>query len=164
MRKFQILPSGIIKGGNFEYSYDPEYGFLSYKTNIEVRKWGITRKFEADGSQKIAKEEIESAKYNHVGAEIKFANLSGKVTKIEGSLATAAVTTSDIEAAGTAVFDLSGTYAELDHLEALGKVKVPVIGDVDFRLVLQKAPAFGVMAKKDVIVPVEPETKEEPPK
>jgi hypothetical protein len=155
MRHFKILPSGIIKGGFFLYDLSPDAGLLTYKTSLEAKKWGIGKRFDADGSQKIDPKQIESATYSVVGAKIEFANLKGVVTELRGNIAVAKISMTDVEASGTAQFDLSGKYVALEHLVADGRVKVPVLGKVEFRLILEKTTKnfIGTLAKRDVVWP-----------
>ncbi len=154
MRHFKILESGIIKSGFFQYSYDPDHGGLRYRTSITVRKFGITKSFEADGSQKIQPEKLESEKYKVVGADIQFANLTGKITSVRGNMAMANVRASDIDASGSGVFDLTGKYAELVSLDANGVVKVPILGKVGFRLILELSERFSLFSKNKTKWPV----------
>lgn len=158
VRYFQIVPSGVIKGGDFNYEFNAENKLLTYKTTVKVGKFGMSKNFEAAGHQNIEPEQLESSKYSTVGAAIEFANLKGNVMKIDGQVATANVYMTDMDAKGTATFDISGQYVSLLTLDAEGKVKVPVLGKMNFHLILQ--PAIKPLAKKDVIIPVE-EPKQE---
>lgn len=155
---FDIVPNGIIKGGNFEYEFHADKRLLTYKSVIKVGKWGMSKSFDAAGHQNIEPEQLESAKYNTVGAKIEFANLKGTITKVGHMVAHAQISMNDMEVSGTAQFDISGKYVALITLDAHGRERVPVLGKVDFRLIIQ--PAIKPLAKKDVVVPVE-EPKQE---
>lgn len=148
MRKlFNLVPSGIVQGGSLEYEIKPAQNLILYVARVRARKWGITKDVESSGSQNVNMAELESAKYGTVGAQFRFANLMGRVISIKGLVATTHVTLMDMDASGVATFDLSGQYVELLHMEAAGSAKVPIIGKIDFRLIL--VPAVGPLASKN---------------
>lgn len=155
MRKFNIMPKGIIHGGKFQYSYDPQNEAVSYRVLVEVKKLLFKKTIEIDGQKTIEAAKLESDHYRRPGSKIEIANLTGTIVKVDGHMATARVHVTDIAAAGTAVLDLSGKYVDLESLYASGQIKFLVIGKIDFQLVVKRVVTAGMMAKKDITWPIE---------
>lgn len=154
MKNFNIVPHELIKGGFFRYEILVHQKLVMFDGRIDVKKFFFSKSFPFNGRQEVDLELLKSKIYQ-VGTEIEFANLRGKVIEIKHNIARCEVLLSeaDVAAAGEAQFSLAGEYVELMSLDATGAVHAPVIGTQKFRLML--SPVMGVMAKKDVVWPIE---------
>jgi hypothetical protein len=119
-RKFQVQSIGMVKGGQFEYTYDDKLQILQYKINVVTSLLGNERNNSAEGSQAIAKEALKSSNYNRPGAPVHFAGLVGEVTSVYNGVATAnlKMTVGSTQAEGIGTFDVTGEYVNLASLNA----------------------------------------------
>lgn len=158
MKKFNVVPQDLIKGGYFEYELVPKSQMIRYKGEITARKFLFSKTIPVEGSQLIDFKHLRSTQYK-VGSEVKFANLRGKVLSVEKGIAKAYVDLREaaVSAKGYAHFSLAGEFVELLGLDTSGTVVAPVVGEIPFRLVLAPASVHAQAAKKDTVWPIEGE-------
>lgn len=125
-KKFRVLPSGHISGGEVSYSLDPVQGTLVWSAHIPLNIWGVNV-YTLDMQNQILKldpEQLLCSSFK-VGQKIAIGPVAIEVVSLAGGKGVAKITVQDgdVNEVGTADFDMSGLYVSLLDLASNGQVK-----------------------------------------
>jgi len=82
IKRFIIVPDGIIKGGRASYNVDPNSGVIDYECEVDVKIFLFTQTKEFKGRYTVNPETIRFRSYDEVGETQVIGNIEFKVLEV----------------------------------------------------------------------------------
>jgi hypothetical protein len=105
MRRFRILPDGIIQGGTAYYDYAD--GLITYDVEVDVKLFIFTQTKKYHGVYEVDPAIVKAAAFDEIGETQLIGNVEFTVLSIDGNEATVAIRVLDQDMAGVALVGLS---------------------------------------------------------
>jgi hypothetical protein len=121
---FQVLPVGLIKGGEASYMADLDTGNIQYYANVVAGALFFSKTYNYSGSYKVNPNLFLSSQLSEVGSVVVIGNLQFTVVKVVGNTAMVSIQVIGQSMNGTAICDLSQKTFSICSFDADAKIGI----------------------------------------
>lgn len=118
-QSFSIAQSGVVRGGDAQYTADLITGAVSYSAEVLLPLW---KKKQASGIYQADPNDFLSKALPAIGSRIKIGPVTFLATRVVLGETDVNITIDGSSITGTGVLDTTGQYFKIKSLEAVGKM------------------------------------------
>lgn len=119
VQKFVVIPDGVIKGGEADYSFDSDAGTILYNCEIDLPFW---RSKKYSGTYHINPDTLRSEKFWKLGNTVLIGPATFTVNLAKPSSALVSLSIVDKEVTGTIRLDTSQEFAKIVQVSGVGQM------------------------------------------